>query len=190
MADEIQKEINNCNNSMAKYEKNIRKWKRMIENAEKAITYNKDKIKHVQGLEYYVYVVFVDGEPRYVGKGKKDRYKHPVSGSSSCAELNRDYFQNKYIEVLFAERFLTEQKALEAEQNWIGQMNEYYWGEDKLYNKEIPNKFHYMDECAEYFYYSWFTHAIDNSSNDGVKIVKPENKGSVWSNTKHHLMEE
>lgn len=70
---------------------------------------------------------------------------------------------------------------------WIGQMNEHYWGEDKLYNKEIPAKFDYFDERMEYFYYHWFKHAIDNSSNEGVVVVRPKNKGSVWM--KSHLEE-
>lgn len=168
------KAITACNNNIMKHERNIKKWRRMIADAQSAIEYNKDQIKNLQGLEYYVYVVFVDGLPRYVGKGKKARYKHAVSGASSCPELNRDYFQNKYIEVMFAERYLTEEQALEAERNWIGQMNSTYWGRDRIYNKDIPSDFDYMDEPTSNFYHSWFTHAVDNSSNGGVVIVRPE----------------
>lgn len=176
-----EKSVTDCNNNIAKHERNIKKWHRMIKDAQSAIQYNKDRIKTLQGLEYYVYVVFVDGKPRYVGKGKKDRYKHAVSGASSCPELNRDYFANKYIEVMFAERFLTEDQALRSEQSWIGQMDSVYFDEDRIYNKNIPAKFDYVDECAEYFYHGWFNHATDNSKNEGVVVVKPKDIGSVWS---------
>lgn len=179
------KQIVDCNNSIANHERNIKKWERMVADAKSAIAYNKDRIKCLEGLEYYVYVVFVNGEPRYVGKGKKDRYKHAVTGASSCPELNRDYFSNKYIEVMFAKKYLTESQALEEERNWIGQMNDHYWGHDKLYNKDVPAKYDYMDECMEYFYHKWLQHGIDNSSNEGVIVVKPQNKGSVWMRQNH-----
>ena len=50
------------------------------------------KINEANGNCYYVYIVFVNGVPKYVGKGKGDRFKHPISGASSVPELNRDFF--------------------------------------------------------------------------------------------------
>lgn len=48
---------------------------------------------------FYVYECRVDGVIRYIGMGKGSRYKHCTSGSSSCAELNRDFHAGKEITV-------------------------------------------------------------------------------------------
>lgn len=176
-------EIVSCRNSIAKHEQNIRKWNRMIQDAKSAIEYNNDKIKRLEGLIYYVYVVYVEGHPRYVGKGKANRYRHPVSGISSCPELNKDFFDNKYIEVMYAEKYMTEEKALKEESDWIGRFNEAYVSgqtPSPLYNKTIPEKFEYYDERIDYFYNHWFKHAVDNSDKEGVIIKRPAYCESVW----------
>lgn len=177
------KEFVACRNAIAKHKENIRKWERMISEAEKAIVFNENKIKRLEGLEYYVYVVYVDAVPKYVGKGKGGRYKHAVSGMSSCPELNRDYFANKYIEVVYAEKHLTEDKALALEANWIGNFKERArWGRHlyDFYNKDIPTTYEFYDECANYIYHNLFVHAIDNSSNDGVVKVRPPYSESIY----------
>ena len=158
-------------NSNLKHEENIRRWTKAIQEASRVVSENKDKIKQLEAEgEFYVYLVYVDAVPRYVGKGKKARYKHAVSGSSSCPELNRDYFQGKYIEVVFVETLLTEENALRKEQDWIGQVAS---EEVELYNKSVPARFHYWDESMRYFYHHWFKHACDNLS-AGAKRVVPE----------------
>ena len=82
-----------------------------------------DKVRHeidkLNKSHYYVYIVLVDGELRYIGKGSGDRWKHSISGASSVPELNRDHFAGKYIEVrTLGERF-TEAMAVEVERDLI-----------------------------------------------------------------------
>jgi hypothetical protein len=57
------------------------------------------RIATLEGIHYYVYLCKVDGIVRYIGKGCNDRYKHTLSGSSSCRELNRDLFMGSILEV-------------------------------------------------------------------------------------------
>lgn len=169
--------------TIVRHENSIKKWEAMIVKAKESIRYNRERILDTQGLEYYVYVVFVDAIPMYVGKGKKDRYKHAVSGCSSCMDLNKDYFTGKYIEVMFAETGLSEQSALNLEADWIFQINsESFHNQQRIYNKQIPVKADYKDECMSYFYHRWFTHATDNSDQEGVVVIRPKNTGSVWDN--------
>jgi len=175
--------------AIVNHENSIRKWEAMIAKAKESIQYNQERILDTQGLEYYVYVVFVDGIPMYVGKGKKDRYKHAVSGCSSCIELNKDYFAGKYIEVMFAEKGLSEQSALNLEADWIYQVNsESFHNKQRIYNKQIPEKADYKDECMSYFYHRWFQHATDNSDQEGVVVIRPEYTGSVWDNVSNKEM--
>lgn len=171
-----------CRNAIAKHQENIRRWRRMIADAESAIDFQKKQMFKLEGKEYYVYIVFVDTLPVYVGKGKGDRYKHPVSGCSSCPELNRDFFSGKYIEVMFVEEFMTEERALKVENEWISQIHidSDYGDRYPIYNKKMPDKEEYMDECMNYFYHRWFTHAIDNSHIEGVTKVQLPDIGSVW----------
>lgn len=128
---------------------------------------------------HYVYVVFVDAKAVYVGKGKNDRYKHAVSGTSSCLELNRDFFQGKYIEVRFLEKYLTEEKAFEQEEFWISHIKslaqsnhtgQHGW---EVYNKcPTPPKFQ-LDVGEDYIYHVASKHAISH----GMEKVQPKRYG-------------
>lgn len=60
---------------------------------------------------FYVYEAYVDGELRYIGKGKGARWKHCCSGKSSCSELNKDFHEGKNIEVLIHKDKLLEHEA-------------------------------------------------------------------------------
>lgn len=87
-------------------------------------------------MNYYVYIVTVDGEIRYVGKGSKDRYKHAVSGASSVPQLNKDFFEGKEIVVYkFCYRETSEEAEL-AEREYISSL--LYDGYD-LYNKKVTS---------------------------------------------------
>ena len=55
-----------CRNNIAKHEENIRKWQRMIKEAQDGIDYQKRQILRLEGKEYYVYMVFVDAQAKYV----------------------------------------------------------------------------------------------------------------------------
>ena len=127
------------------------------------------------GCVYYVYIVFVEGSPVYVGKGKGVRYKHAVSGTSSVSELNRDFFQDKYIEVLFVREGMTEPEALSYENEWIGyvQSMSSECGYNS-YNKTACKNFRYWDIPVGYFYHNVMVHAIDNKGR-GIKRVEPQN---------------
>lgn len=81
--------------------------------------------------EYYVYVCFVDGDVKYIGMGKGDRYKHCTSGTSSCAELNRDLFTNKEMRVEIKYHSLTRNEAAYKEAEVIAQ-----YDFTQLYNKQ------------------------------------------------------
>ena len=77
---------------------------------------------------YYVYICYVENAIRYVGMGKGNRYKHCVSGKSSCSELNKDFHAGKNMRVEIFKDSLTENDArlLEAylvEQNIEGLYN-------------------------------------------------------------------
>lgn len=81
---------------------------------------------------YYVYQAFVDGELKYIGKGKGKRIDHCLSGASSCVELNRDFHLGKNIEVVKYKEKLQESEADYIEMSLI---NEY---KDKgIYNKRF-----------------------------------------------------
>lgn len=81
--------------------------------------------------EYYVYVCFVDGDVKYIGMGKGDRYKHCTSGTSSCAELNRDFFTGKELRVEIIHHSLTKNEAAYKEAEVIAQ-----YDFTQLYNKQ------------------------------------------------------
>lgn len=103
------------------------------------------KINEVEGNCYYVYIVFVNGIPKYIGKGKGDRFKHAVSGTSSVPELNRDFFNDEHIEVrlLYGNKTFNEKRALSSEKDCIGSVMHFY----DIYNKSLPKEgdYDYMD---------------------------------------------
>lgn len=68
---------------------------------------------------FYVYECRVDGVLRYVGMGKGNRYKHCMSGKSSCSELNRDFHEGKEITVIKVKEKMTKFDALMHEYNLI-----------------------------------------------------------------------
>lgn len=81
--------------------------------------------------EYYVYVCYVDGVVRYVGMGKGDRYKHCTSGTSSCPELNRDFFLGKEMSVEMIHTYLARNEAAFKEAEVIAS-----YDFNSLYNKQ------------------------------------------------------
>lgn len=80
---------------------------------------------------YYLYVCKVDGVVRYIGMGKKDRYKHCTSGKSSCVELNRDFLLGKDVKTEFVKKNLTEAQARALEEEMI------LANKEELYNKVV-----------------------------------------------------
>ena len=81
---------------------------------------------------YYVYQAFVDGELRYIGKGKGNRMEHCKGGTSSCSELNRDFHMGKNIEVVKYREGLLESEADYLEMHLISE------NMDKgIYNKKF-----------------------------------------------------
>ena len=68
---------------------------------------------------YYVYQAFVDGELKYIGKGKGKRLEHCTSGRSSCSELNRDFHAGKEIVVVKYKDKLLESEAHMLEMSLI-----------------------------------------------------------------------
>lgn len=116
------------------------------------------KRRHKELVEgrYYVYIVFVDGKVRYIGKGTKERWKHALGGASTVPYLNRDFFEGKKIEVKCFREFIQEKEALSIEKNLIGIFA--YRQEPNVYNKDIPahNDFQYVDWDDETIY-RWCT---------------------------------
>jgi hypothetical protein len=85
--------------------KTKRDWSK--EEAEERLKPLSDKHQRI----YYVYVCKVDGVPKYVGMGKGGRWKHCVSGKSSCSELNRDYHAGKELLVEKVKEGLLQEEA-------------------------------------------------------------------------------
>lgn len=96
------------------------------------------------GRSYYTYIVLVNGRIKYVGKGKKERWKHALSGASSVPELNRDLFAGKHIEVRRFGEYMTETQALEAERDIMFTIIS---DQSKLYNKSYQQGGCYWDIC-------------------------------------------
>lgn len=109
----------------------------------------KAKINKAEGNCYYVYIVFVNGVPKYVGKGQGNRFKHPVSGVSSVQELNRDFFKGHDIEVrlLFGSRNMSENQALLYERNCIGTISSLY----DIYNRVLPKEDEYEHMDCDFY---------------------------------------
>ena len=80
----------------------------------------------------YVYVAKVDGEIKYVGRGKGDRLKHVDSGISHVYELNRDHFLGRCIEVGVMVNGLSLEEAKIVEKDYIRSFSLIH----NLYNKQ------------------------------------------------------
>lgn len=81
--------------------------------------------------KYYVYGCYVDGKLKYVGMGSRDRYKHCISGKSSCSELNRDFHEGKTLYVDFFQKNMNRVDAMHLENKLILENLE------ALYNKKV-----------------------------------------------------
>lgn len=89
------------------------------------------------GGSHYVYIVSVDGQPHYVGKGSGSRYKHAASGRSSSKLLNKAFFEGRDISVdIFADG-LSASEALKIESEQIALLVNKI-GVDRIYNIVIP----------------------------------------------------
>ncbi len=142
---ELEAAIARATKEMNRVQLEISKLNREFDEHKARVGKLEGRLNKVRGNCYYVYIVFVEGEPKYVGKGTGDRYKHAVSGASSVPELNRDFFNNLHIEVriLHGDRTLTEEKAFRYEKDVIGSLI----GIFEIYNKALPkeNEYDYMD---------------------------------------------
>lgn len=131
-----------------KYKKEIRDHTEVIKDCEFSISV-------LEKSHYYAYIVAVDEEVKYIGKGSHDRWKHAVSGTSSVKELNRDYFEGKHIEVYQWKGNLDEDQALDQERFLILNI---LAEESALYNTTAldPNKdvFQYYD-MPNYCFVEW-----------------------------------
>lgn len=82
---------------------------------------------------YYVYTATVDGILRYIGKGKGNRIDHCTSGKSTCALLNRDWWEGYHFIVEKVAENLTDQEAVELERKLINENKHKL----ELYNQEV-----------------------------------------------------
>lgn len=114
--------------------------------------------------DYYVYICYVDGVVKYVGMGKGDRYKHCTSGTSSCAELNRDFFQGNEMRVVIAHNFLTKNEAGHKEAQVIA---EYPF--EQLYNKQRGKRkdLKGVDKLLDYF-----CALVENNRSEYISIAQ------------------
>lgn len=69
--------------------------------------------------EYYVYLCFVDNVLRYVGKGKKDRYKHCTSGHSHVEQLNLAVAEGLDVYVIIYKKNMCDKEASKLEKFMI-----------------------------------------------------------------------
>lgn len=142
---ELEAAISVATKEMNKVQLEISKLSHELDEHKIKVSKLQGRLNKLRGNCYYVYIVFVDGKPKYVGKGTGDRYKHAVSGASSVPELNRDFFNDMHIEVriLYGNRTLTEEKAFRYEKDVIGSL----MGIFEIYNKTLPkeNEYDYMD---------------------------------------------
>ena len=81
--------------------------------------------------KYYVYGCYVDEELKYIGHGCNNRWKHCVSGTSSCSELNRDFHEGKAMRVDKLHIKLSKEQAQQLEEKLIAENFE------TLYNKVV-----------------------------------------------------
>ena len=168
-------------------EEYAQKGREMVENYLQQEQLIKERNK-LLGKNFYVYFVYVDGVVRYIGKGSGDRWKHAISGSSSVAELNRDHFSGKFIEVrICKDEWLTESRAFQVEADMIhthlmgDEKSRGYYTHNKyptlkmnkmcmgsLYNKVYPSGGEYIDT-------SLLKHSrriVDSKDNNGMCMDK------------------
>ena len=81
--------------------------------------------------KHYVYGCYVDGELKYIGHGVGNRYKHCLGGTSSCGELNRDFYEGRSLVVKKLYEELTKSEAENIEEDLIRKSF------DSLYNKVV-----------------------------------------------------
>lgn len=141
------KEIKDISTEISKLESKLRFHKEKVSKLQ-------NKLNKIEGRCYYVYIVFVNGEPKYVGKGTGDRYKHAISGASSVAQLNKDFFNEDHIEVriLYGNKSMTEEQAIQEEKNVIGSIAEIF----DIYNKTLPKEKDYNFMDCDFWDYSHF----------------------------------
>ena len=174
--------------SISNLEEDSRALMRKVEsNFYKLEELNKLKNK-LSGTNFYVYLVYVDGHLKYIGKGSGDRWKHAIRGASSVPELNRDHFAGKYIEVrLCKHKNLTEAQAFKLEADIIythlvtddksrGFYSHTTWKDLKttkmcmgsLYNKMFPPQGEYLNTSLLEF----STPIRDDVSHNGACMIK------------------
>jgi len=84
---------------------------------------------------YYVYLAYLDDVPRYVGFGKRDRYKHVNSGVSSVRELNFHVLKyDKKFRIEFLKTNLSKSDAQKYEIKFIKQYGRLDVGGGTLFN--------------------------------------------------------
>jgi len=81
--------------------------------------------------KHYVYACYVDDEIKYIGHGVGMRYKHCLMGTSSCGELNRDFYAGKTLIVKKLHKGLSKKEAEKIEEQLIRDNFE------NVYNKVI-----------------------------------------------------
>ena len=121
-------------------------------------------------MSYYVYICYVNNEPKYVGRGKGNRYKHCTSGVSSNYELNKAHFNGEEMSVRFVEKNLSRQSARELENETIENL-----GIDNLFNRRSE-----IDSRANTDWYKRFRPQIKRFFDT---VVLPVSKGLVESKT-------
>ena len=103
----------------------------LMEENNKIKTVGDKTLKKKLKQDYYVYICVVDNMLKYIGKGRNTRWEHCVSGRSSCALLNRDYFRGKHIKV-YISKSMPENVALDMENKLLSMYP------SQLYNKSVP----------------------------------------------------
>lgn len=141
MKEQLEEAINTEKKEIDKLQSEIKRMKKELKEHEEKVLKFEKRLNKIQGNCYYVYIVFVNGIPRYVGKGTGDRYKHAISGASSVPELNKDFFNTANIEVriLYGNTTFTEDEAFKYEKDVIGSLKDIF----KLYNKVTPKNTEY-----------------------------------------------
>jgi hypothetical protein len=75
--------------------------------------------KGYKPVGYYVYIAVCEDEVIYVGKGNSIRWTHCINGKSDNVELNRLFFESKYVSVFILADQLLSSVALDLELAYI-----------------------------------------------------------------------